>query len=117
MKCNYLLLAFLLWGTIFFPMASAENASVLSEIGNSSIQIPETFYDSMVSFDGLSESKSEAKMSDGLMVESEKSRSKIPSSIKKYDLLTIDIPKMREKLDKKETISVRINGEPYDMVI
>jgi hypothetical protein len=32
MKCDYLLLAFLLWGTIFFPMASVENESVLSEI-------------------------------------------------------------------------------------
>ena len=39
----------------------------------------------------------------------------IPSSIRKYELLTFDIPKMRAMLAKNETIIVRINGIPYKM--
>jgi hypothetical protein len=39
----------------------------------------------------------------------------IPSSIKKYELLTFDIPKMREMLAKNETITVRIRGVPHLM--
>jgi hypothetical protein len=38
-------------------------------------------------------------------------------SIKKYDLLIFDIPKLREKLAKNETITVRINGEPFEMAL
>ncbi len=41
----------------------------------------------------------------------------IHPSIKKYDLVTFDIPKMREKLAKNETITVRIDGAPYEIVV
>ena len=58
----------------------------------------------MISFDGLSEPSSAQYNATEL---------KIPSSITKYELLTFEITKMREKLAKNETITVRINGVPY----
>lgn len=45
----------------------------------------------------------------------EKRDLKIPSSIKKYDLLTFDIPGMRKRLLNGDKITVRINGVPYIM--
>jgi hypothetical protein len=60
----------------------------------------------MISFDGLSTPSNASYNASEL---------KIPLSIKKYELLTFDIPKMREKLTNNETITVRIKGVPYEM--
>ncbi|MFA5268254.1 MAG: carboxypeptidase-like regulatory domain-containing protein [Methanoregula sp.] len=60
----------------------------------------------MISFDGLSEPSSAQYNATEL---------NIPSSIKKYELLTFDIPKMRKMLANNETITVRIRGMPYKM--
>jgi hypothetical protein len=62
----------------------------------------------MISFDGLSTPSSASYNATELH---------IPSSIRKYELLTFHIEKMREKLAKNDTITVRIQGVPYTMTL
>jgi hypothetical protein len=86
---------------IIVPAVSAVENRPVGETPGSDLKNPP-----MISFDGLSTPGS---------VKYNATELKIPSSIKKYELLTFDIPKMREKLANNETITVRINGVPYAM--
>lgn len=61
---------------------------------------------SVISFDGLSNPSTSVYNATEL---------KIPSSITKFELLTFNIPRMREMLANNETITVRINGISYVM--
>jgi hypothetical protein len=85
------------------PLAGAAETSTIGEK-----QIPVSTTPSIVSFDGLSIPSNASYNASEL---------KIHPSIKKYDLVTFDIPKLREKLAKNETITVRVDGVPYEMVV
>jgi len=84
---------------IIVPVVSAVQDISRGGIPNLDLTTPP-----IISFDGLSEPSSAQYNATEL---------NIPSSIRKYELLTFDIPKIREKLAKNETITVRINGVPY----
>ncbi|MFA5268253.1 MAG: kelch repeat-containing protein [Methanoregula sp.] len=95
------------------PMIYPENESSMLELNVSDSQIEEIENNPMVSFDGLSD----VKISESKILGYKSDDLRIPSSIKKYELLTIDIEKMQEKLANNEPITVRINGIPYQMVL
>jgi hypothetical protein len=88
---------------IIVPLVSAVENISIGENPTSGVTTPP-----MISFEGLSIPVSATYNATDL---------NIPSSIKKYELLTFDIPKMREKLAKNETITVRIKAEPYRMIV
>jgi hypothetical protein len=138
MKNVSLFLAFLLLGTMIIPGIYAENESVVSELNVSGSQIqdtenyPGTYAENgstilelnvsdsqsqdtenypMVSFDGLSD----VKISENKLLGYKKNDLRIPSSIKKFELLTIDIQNMKEKLANNEPITILMKGVPYKM--
>ena len=99
--------------TEIYPLVYAENESIIPELNVSDSLIQDTETSPMVSFDGLSD----VKISESKMLGIKKIDLRIPSSIKKYELLTIDIEKMQEKLANNEPITVLIKGVPYKMIL
>jgi hypothetical protein len=101
MMLNKTRIALMFVAGIIVPVVSAVQDNSSGGTPNLDLTTPP-----MISFDGLSEPSSAQYNATEL---------KIPSSITKYELLTFDIPKMREMLAKNETITVRIKGVPYKM--
>jgi hypothetical protein len=94
---------------VIFLVATAAVPGVVSgaNVSSKETPFPVTTFSPVIFFEGLSAPVNGSYTASEL---------EIHSSIKKYDLLTFDIPLVREKLAKNETVVVRIDGVPYEMV-